>query len=106
MADEEKITYAQIKQQEIRYARIIVKRRADKSDIFLEPEKDKEKKKQIGENIDVVFLYGVRAIPEAGGPFFVTIIEEGILAVHEEVLYKISEEKDGTKNMRIYIPIW
>jgi len=105
MTDEEKITYDQIKQQGIKSSKIIVIKRADKNDVFLELEKDKENKKQIGENIDIISLFGVSTSIEAGGPFFVAIIEEGTLSVYEEVLYKISEEKDQ-KNMRIYIPIW
>lgn len=106
MTDEEKITYDQIKQQGIKSSKIIVIKRADKNDVFLELEKDKENKKQIGENIDIISLFGVRTSIEAGGPFFVAIIEEGTLSVYEDVLYKISEEKDHKKNMRIYIPIW
>lgn len=106
MTDEEKITYDQIKQQGIRASKIIVTKRANNNDVFLQLEKDKENKKQIGENIDIISLYGVRIPIESGGPFFVAIIEEGTLSVYEEVLYKISEEKDHNKNMRIYIPIW
>lgn len=99
MTDEELITYDQIKQQGIKTARIIVTRIADKNDIFLEME-DKTKK-EIGKNIDIVSLYGVRTSLEAGGPFFVSVVEEGILNIYEEVLYKIH-----AKNMRIYVPIW
>lgn len=106
MTDEEKITYDQIKQQGIKSSKIIVIKRANNNDVFLELEKDKEKRQQIGENIDTISLFGVRTSQEAGGPFFVAIIEEGTLSVYEEVLYKMSEEKDHHKNMRIYIPIW
>jgi len=99
MPEDENITYDQIKKQGTKSTKIIVTRTADNNDIFLEME-DKTKK-EIGKNIDMVSLYGVRTSPEAGGPFFITVIEEGILNVHEEVLYKIH-----VKNMRIYIPIW
>lgn len=107
--NEERITYDQLKQQGIKSTKIIVTKRANKNDIFLEleiPEGTNEKKKQIAENIDTISLYGVRTSTEESGPFFVAVIEEGILSVYEEVVYKISEEKDNIRNMRIYIPIW
>lgn len=99
MPEDENITYDLVKRQGIKSIKIIVTRTADNNDIFLEME-DKTKK-EIGKNIDMVSLYGVRTSSEAGGPFFITVIEEGILNVYEEVLYKIH-----AKNMRIYIPIW
>lgn len=105
MVNEEVITFEQIRQQKVRYSRIIIKRKDNKNDIYLELEEDREKKSHIAENIDAVLLYGVRTMPELGGPFFIAVIEEGILTIHEEVLYRISEE-EGTKYIRIYIPIW
>lgn len=105
MVDDEKITYDDIKQKGIKVTRIIIKREAYKITVFLEM--DGGTKKQIGENLDTISLFGVRISPEAGGPFFIAIIEEGILGVYEEVLYKIREEKIPIeRNMRIYIPIW
>lgn len=99
MPEDENITYDIVKRQGIKSAKIIVTLSDDKNDIFLEMEDGT--KKEIGKNIDIVSLYGVRASPEAGGPFFFAVIGEGILNVYEEVFYKIH-----AKNMRIYIPIW
>lgn len=99
MPEDDHITYDTVKGQGIKSAKIIVERIDDKNNIFLEMED--RTKKEIGKNIDIVTLYGVRASNEKGGPFLITVIEEGILNVYEEVFYKIR-----AKNMRIYIPIW
>jgi len=105
MVDDEKVTYDDIKQKGIKATRIIVKREANKITVFLEM--DDGTKRQIGENLDTISLFGVRISPEEGGPFFIAIIEEGILSVYGEVLYKIREEKTPIeRNMKIYIPIW
>lgn len=105
MVEDERVTYDDIKQKGTKAARIIIKREANKITVFLEM--DDGTKKQIGENLDTISLFGVRISPEYGGPFFVAIIEEGILNVYEEVLYKIREEKIPIeRNMQIYIPIW
>ena len=129
MANEERITYDQVKQQGIRSAKIIVTKSDYKNDIFLELEKDGVKK-QIGKDIDTVSLYGVLRDPQVGGPFFITVIDQGILNIYEEVLYKVTEnieeqlklseerlkltedqlkptkDHSKSKNMRIYVPIW
>jgi len=104
MADDERVTYDDVKQKGIKTARIIAKREANKITVFLEM--DDGTRKQIGENLDTISLFGVRIAPE-GGPFFIAIMEEGILNVYEEILYKIREEKVPIeRNMKIYIPIW
>ncbi len=105
MQEDEKITFDQIKKQGIKTSKIIITKITDKSKVLLEIEDSEKEQKLIEENIDTIFLFGVRSNPEAGGPFFFAIIEEGILNVYEEILYKISEEK-GSKNMKIYVPIW
>lgn len=101
MVDDERITYGDIIQKGINVTRIIVKKENNKNAVFVEME-DKAKR-QIGENLDTVFLYGVRSSPEAGGPFFIAVIEECILSVYEEILYKVTPPAN---NMRIYVPIW
>lgn len=104
MVDDEKVTYDDIKQKGIKTSRIIAKREANKITVFLEM--DDGTKKQIADNLDTISLFGVRIAPE-GGPFFIAIMEEGVLSVYEEILYKIREEKTPVeRNMRIYIPIW
>lgn len=107
MVDEERITYEDIKQRGIKIARILIEGKPGNNTMFLEMEDGT--KKQVGEKLDTVTLYGVRyAIPpETGGPFFIAVIEEGILSIYGNILYKIAEEKaPALKTMRVYLLIW
>lgn len=103
MPDEEKITFDHLKSYGIDTQKIIINKIDGKTNIFLELQKDSRTKKQIGQNIDNVVLYGIR--PSSEGPYFITIIEEGILNIYDKVYHKIVE-KDHAKSIRLYIPIW
>lgn len=102
MVQDDKITYDDIKKKGIYARRIHVQTTNQRSKVILELEN--ETKETIGENLNAVLLFGVHFDE---GPYFVAVIEEGILNIMEEMLYKITyDEKHKTTNMRIYIAIW
>ena len=79
---------------------IIVKKRDDVADIFLEDEKNN--RKQIAEGIDFVDIEG---ITKDNKIYYITIIAEGEIYIADRVLYRESTEEEY-RTVTMLIPIY
>ena len=79
---------------------IIVKKRDEVADIFLEDEKNN--RKQIAEGIDFVDIEG---ITKDNKIYYITIIAEGEIYIADRVLYRESTEEEY-RTVTMLIPIY
>lgn len=102
----EKITIDYIQKHGIYTSNIIVQEKVpgEGHKVFLEKLEPKEKEHpiiKIAENINFVHLYGVRPTDDI---LPIGVIERGVIYITNYVFYQV-EEKEGRKDLKLYMPI-